>query len=171
MPYNSTELNKKVTSLEKSIQKLQNIAWVVGIVATIFGISGGYGALALKGAKGELSQLQADIKQVDTKISSSFEKKESEAAARLNEAAGHLKANVLNSVEESREKLSRWGNPSPQSESERDVVFGGQSGLSEVKFCPNGQYVIGMQVIDQDTGGHCVSCINGVRFICRPLGR
>ena len=171
MPDELAELTKKVAKLEKLVQKLQSIAWVVGIVATIFGISGGFGALALKDAKGELSQLQTNIEQVNTQVKKSVEQKENEAATRLNEAAERLKTSVLDSVRENREKLSKWGSPLPQSESERDVVFGGQSGNSDSQYCPEGHYVVGMSVIDQDTGGNCVSCINGVHFICRPLGR
>ena len=35
--------------------------------------------------------------------------------------------------------------------------------------CPDGQYVVGMRGIDEDTGGYCTTCISNIEFICREL--
>jgi len=51
------ELRVKVTRLESQVQRLNNIFWVVGIVAVIFGVAGGWGAKTLSKAKDELESL------------------------------------------------------------------------------------------------------------------
>jgi uncharacterized phage infection (PIP) family protein YhgE len=171
MPDQVEALKVKVAELDKSVQRLQNIAGVIAAVAAIFGIGGAFGVTAFSGAKEQLSQLQTEIGDVDQTVSRAVSQREKEAAERLNETAKQLRQQLLVLLQESNDKLSKWGRASPQVESEKDVAFGGQSGRSDVKYCPDGQYVVGMQVIDSDTGRFCVSCINGVRFICRPIGR
>lgn len=171
MPDQIEDLKIKVAELDKSVQRIQNIAWVIAAVAAIFGLGGAFGIATLSGAKAELSQLKTNIRDVDQTISRAISKRENEAAERLNETSKQLRQQVIVSVQENNDKLSKWGGASPQAESEKDVAFGGVSGRSDVKYCPDGQYVVGMQVIDSDSGKFCVSCINGVRFICRPIGR
>lgn len=38
-----------------------------------------------------------------------------------------------------------------------------------VKYCPEGWYVVGMRGIDTDNGGYCSSCISDIEFVCRKL--
>lgn len=50
------------------------------------------------------------------------------------------------------------------------VINGGRAGTVGPQSCPPGQYVSGIAVTDHDTGGFCVSCIDGVIITCRPIG-
>lgn len=66
--------------------------------------------------------------------------------------------------------LRNWGNQRTPVRIDRDAIFRGSAGQSAMVFCPAGEYVVGLAVVDQDSGNACVSCINGVKFTCRPLG-
>ena len=52
------ELRQEVNSLKSQVQRLNNIVWVVGIVAVIFGIGGGWGAKTLSEAQKTLGSLE-----------------------------------------------------------------------------------------------------------------
>ncbi len=54
----------RVETLEKHVQKLQNIVWVVGVLAVIFGISGGWGLNVLSESQKTISTLEGDIKEL-----------------------------------------------------------------------------------------------------------
>ena len=47
--------------------------------------------------------------------------------------------------------------------------FGGNVGESEQMMCQDGYYAVGVQVLNEDGGKFCTSCISKVRLICRPL--
>ena len=40
---------------------------------------------------------------------------------------------------------------------------------TDIKYCPEGWYVIGLKGIDTDTGGYCANCISHIEFVCRKL--
>lgn len=74
---------------------------------------------------------------------------------------------INNSQNALRNALGAWGaNTGGQA-----VVNGAKSGETSMLRCPEGSYMVGISVIDQDGGGMCVTCINGVRFECRAINR
>lgn len=158
MKNKSNSLQKKVKQLEKSVQRLHNIAWVIGIVAGFFGIGSTFGYLAFNNISNKLASLESNIDFIDKTIEENIKQREKQAVASLQIAAKQL----FN-------RFSSWGSSKPQDQAEKDVVFDGRSGRSTVSYCPEGHYVIGMQVIDNDNSETCISCINGVRFICRGI--
>ncbi len=158
MKNKGNSLQKRIKNLEKSVQRLHNIAWVVGIVAGIFGIGSTFGYAAFNNANQKLKNLESNIGSINNRVEENIKQKEKEVVTRLQTTAKQL----FN-------RFSQWGSTRPQNEAEKDVIFDGRSGRSAVAYCPDGHYVVGMQVIDNDNGETCASCINGVRFICRGI--
>lgn len=90
-------------------------------------------------------------------------------ASVLRQAMDQLKeknVQLAGSHESLKNSLKHWPAGAPNSV---PTIHGGVSGKLGPNHCPDGQYVSGIAVIDQDTGGNCVSCINGVEIICRPI--
>ncbi|MBO9490444.1 hypothetical protein J7384_08725 [Endozoicomonas sp. G2_1] len=55
------EHKERIEKLEKQIEKLKSIAWVVVIVAGIFGISGGWGITAILSVKQNIDELKQEV--------------------------------------------------------------------------------------------------------------
>jgi hypothetical protein len=153
-----SHIYKRINQVEKSLQRLHNTAWVIGIVAGVFGIGSTFGYSAFSNANNKLKKLEANIDSIDKTVAKNMALQEQQAIKNLQLASTQLF-----------KRFSQWGPAKPQNEAEKDVIFDGQSGRSAVFYCPTGHYVVGMQVIDHDNGETCTSCINGVRFICRPI--
>ncbi len=54
-------IKQEVNKLKTQVQRLNNIVWVVGIVAVIFGISGGWGYNILSKTQEDLKTTQEDL--------------------------------------------------------------------------------------------------------------
>ena len=59
-------MSDKIETLEKDVQKLKNIAWVVGVVAVIFGISGGFGLSILNKSQAEIKDLNKQLESINS---------------------------------------------------------------------------------------------------------
>ena len=56
-------LKQEVNKLKTQVQRLNNIVWVVGIVAVIFGISGGWGYNTLSKAQNKLENFENEVEK------------------------------------------------------------------------------------------------------------
>jgi len=55
-------------TIEERVDQLEKIFWVVGVIAVIFGVSGGWGFSLLKSAETKLSNVTARVDEVDSKL-------------------------------------------------------------------------------------------------------
>lgn len=58
-------MEERIKNLEGHVQRLRNIVWVVGVVAIVFGVSGGWGITTLNKSKEEIKTLTGQIKQLN----------------------------------------------------------------------------------------------------------
>ena len=66
-------IDDKVSNLEKRVAKIYNVGWVIGIVATIFGISGAWGIKVINDGSEKIRKLDSNI----AKLSYEFDKSDS----------------------------------------------------------------------------------------------
>lgn len=52
---------KEISNLQKKVSRIENIFWVIAVVAAIFGISGAYGLRLLSKANSEIQALQTKV--------------------------------------------------------------------------------------------------------------
>src|SRR5258708_14791655 len=64
-------MDTKFMELEKKVQHLNNITWVIGTVAVIFGLGGAWGWAIIKEAKSQIVALTSDLHVLQTKLDSS----------------------------------------------------------------------------------------------------
>ncbi|HRY14730.1 MAG: hypothetical protein KDJ31_06240 [Candidatus Competibacteraceae bacterium] len=162
---------ERLEKLEGDNRKIKNIAWIIAIVAGIFGVGGAFGLSALTSAKGEIRQLNIDIDSISGKLKTEVNEIINSTKKSFDKIADEKAKAIVSAVENNNknlsDKLATWG---PTTEI-RKVVWKGRNGSSEYSACPDGSYVSEIRVIDEDGGSACVSCINGVEFKCRPLNR
>ncbi len=58
-------MEERIKNLENHVQKLRNIVWVVGVIALIFGVSGGWGIKTLNTSKDTIKKLGEQIDQLN----------------------------------------------------------------------------------------------------------
>lgn len=63
------------------------------------------------------------------------------------------------------EKLKTWGTGGHNASAIYSGGWKGEAGAT----CPEGMYVAGVSVVDEDGGQYCTSCISGVRITCKPI--
>jgi len=78
-------VKQEVNKLKTQVQRLNNIVWVVGIVAVVFGISGGFGIKMLLDVqtqlatlKGQASNIKENMDKKEKEVIKNVEKKEEE---------------------------------------------------------------------------------------------
>jgi hypothetical protein len=112
---------------------------------------------------GRIDELNEDIIALTTRLTAIEETGKSEVA-RLD---GLVKG-VVGTSDERWGALSGFGKE--QDATSTVAVWQGNGGETGFVKCPSGSYVMGVSIIDQDTGGYCASCINAVRVLCSTLG-
>jgi hypothetical protein len=172
-------LNRLITIVPLAAFVLAGIVYIVTLHNSVNNLS------SSKAEKATISKIEAKIEALEKdKNFDLLMKIKEEALGEIKEAKTEAKKEIFtedyilqlntatqdinrneNKVNNLIDNLKKWGDKSQ----DEKIIFGGKTGESPVGLCPDGYYVAGISVIDNDAGGYCISCIQGVRIICRPL--
>ncbi|MEQ6165798.1 hypothetical protein AAOE16_01275 [Ekhidna sp. MALMAid0563] len=64
-------MEEKLEKLQDKVNRLTNIAWVLGTLAVIFGLGGGFGIKTILEANSRITELNTEVENLDEKINNS----------------------------------------------------------------------------------------------------
>ena len=64
-------MEEKLEKLQEKVNRLTNIAWVLGTLAVIFGLGGGFGIKTILDANNRITELNTKVEKLDEDISNS----------------------------------------------------------------------------------------------------
>ncbi len=89
------ELRQEVSSLKSQVQRLNNIVWVIGIVAVVFGIGGGWGAKTLFEAQKKLEDFKSGTNQYLKEVDKHLNEKKDALVSELDRHSDKKKNELL----------------------------------------------------------------------------